>query len=678
LLVSLAEQGVLVSRLEAALELADSARLELVEHTLAVARRRCAEFIEHPAALPSQLWAELVGHGMASSQVLELLSWGSLVPPIRLVNSLVSPDRSVLRLGHGGDVRGCAIDAAATRAISVTSDRRMCIWSVRSGERIVDLDIGAWAEGCAISADGKRAVVGAGQRVSLWDLDRKKALAHHDDHGADVTTVSMSAEGRVVLSTDRDGIVRLWRVEQDKSKQLGRHGAVVRCGAISADGRLAITGDDDHGVVVWDIERGERIQDLPGHTYGVGGVALTRGGQLAISICIGEARVWEPRSGQLLHTHDDLGMSTHGCVLVGQGAGVGVGGGIEALVAESGHELHRWTVTDGKLRARHFAHAQDMTSVAATPDGKWYMTGGQDHVARVWQRETMTGVSEYPYRRAITSLFVSAEPSSVWISGGGDGTRRVSVVDGSELERISPSCALALAEVGDLVVAGGSSRCIEVVSRSRGTEVAKWEASKDWLRTCAVDPTGTRIAYAGDEKLVFCSDLEGKVFARLSGHGDWIRALAWLPDSRLVSADDDGALCVWDVDSKTCVRKCSMPGGSAIYALTLDGPRAFVGGLAGNVGSVDLDDGKTLVWFKAHDSAVTDLALVEPGTLVSVGRDATLRIWSVDDTDARMLARYDAAYPFTCVVVVDGRLVAGDAAGNHLILDVDWERLRGA
>jgi WD40 repeat protein len=103
----------------------------------------------------------------------------------------------------------------------------------------------------------------------------------------------------------------------------------------------------------------------------------------------------------------------------------------------------------------------------------------------------------------------------------------------------------------------------------------------------------------------------------------------------------------------------------------------FVAGSSGKIVSVDHDNGETLVALDGHDGAITDLAVVEPGTLVSVGRDATLRIWSIDDTDGRLLARYDAAYPFTCVLAVGGKLVAGDAAGNYLILDVDWERLRG-
>jgi WD40 repeat protein len=318
-----------------------------------------------------------------------------------------------------------------------------------------------------------------------------------------------------------------------------------------------------------------------------------------------------------------------------------------------------------------------MTSVAATPDGKWYMTGGQDHVARVWQSEGLIDVSEYPHRRAITSLCASADNSSFWISGGGDGTRRVSLVDGRELERISPTCAHALAESGDRVVTGGSNKRVEVHSRSSGAELAHWEPTKDWLRACAVDPTGTRVAYAGDEKLVFCSDFQGGGLVRLSGHGDWVRVLAWTPGGLLVSGDDDGELCMWTLETKTCVGKCSPTDGSAIYALALDGRRAFVAGLSGNIASVDLVKRETLVSFKGHDSAITDLALVEPGTLVSVGRDATLRIWSIDDTDARMLVRYDAAYPFTRVVAVGGKLVAGDAAGNHLILEVDWDRVRG-
>lgn len=670
LLVSLAEQGVLVSRLEVALELADPSRRALVEHALAVARRRHAEFVEQPEGLASQLWTELVGHGMDAAELRELLRWGTLLPTIRVVNPGAANDRSVLRLAHRGDVRGCAIDAAGKRAISVTSDRRLHVWSVQTGERLANLDLGSWAEGCAISADGTRAVVGAGNRVSLWDLDAHKSLAHHDDHG-EVLTVSMSADGNTVLSADRDGIVRMWRVDRDRRSQLGRQGAVVRCSAISADGRLGITGDDDNGIVVWDLERGERIQKLPGHPYAVGGVALTADGKLAISVGIGQARVWEPRSGQLLHTYADRGVSSHGAVLVQHASG-----GTQALVAESGHELHRWGVADGELRSRHFAHAQDIQCVAATPDGKWYMTGGQDRVARVWQTASMTDISEASYRRAITSLCASADSSSFWISGGGDGTRQLSLLNGRELGRIPPSSAHALAVAGDRVVTGGSERRVEVHARSSGAQLASWEPTKDWLRACTVDPTGTRVACAGDEEVVFCSDLEGDGMLRLRGHGAWVRALDWTADGQLVSVDDDGELRVWDIERALCTRSCTPTKGSAIYALALDDARAFVAGLSGDIALVDLATGATTLSFKGHESAVTDLALVEPGTLVSVGRDATLRIWSIGDGDARLLVRHDAAYPFTRVIALGGRLVVGDEAGNFLILEVDWERLR--
>ena len=603
---------------------------------------------------------------MGVTVVQELLHWGSMLPPIRLTNAMIYRERSYLRLEHTGDVRGCAIDADANRAITVTSDRQLHVWSVRAGERLAKLELNAWAEGCAISIDGTRAVVGAGQRVSLWDLDKRTMFAHHEEHGADVMTVSMSGDGRMVLSADRSGAVWLWQTDRDRRKQLGSHGEVVRCSALSSNGRLAMTGDDDKRVMVWDIDRQERVHTLSGHSYGIGGVSLTSTGDLGISICIGEARVWEPRRGRLIDTHDDLGANTHGCVLVD--------GGAEAIVAESGPELQRWAVADGQLRTRHFAHAQDMICVAATPDGKWYMTGGQDHLARVWQSETVSGIDEYPHARAITALCASAE-NCVWVAAGIN-MRRVSLVDGRELVEIDQSGIQSIVEAGDRIVAGGSGRKVGVYARSHRADLASWDASTDWIRACAVDPSHTYVAYAGDEKVVVCSDFEGKEFARFTGHGDWVRELAFTSDGRLVSVDDDGELRIWDVGKTSCVLECQ-PFESGIYALVVEGERAFVGGVAGKLASVDLRSGKTLALFEAHSTPITDLALAEGGTLVSAGKDGTLRIWSIGDRDGRMLARYDGIYPFTRVVVVDGKIVAGDAAGNYLVLAVDWARLLG-
>lgn len=674
LLAAMAQRGALVGRLEAALELADPERRPLVEHTLAVARRHYGELVEKPDHLASHLWTELVGAGMPAAEVVELLNWGAMLPSVRLLNAMNYRERSHLRLAHDSDVRGCAINAEATRAISVTTGRHLHVWSVRTGEQLAKLDVGAWAESCAISSDGARGVVGAARRVSLWNLDTHTELHHHEDHRADVTTVSMSADGKLVVSADRDGTVLLWEIEGGRIWLLGRHNSVVRCSAISGDGRLAMTGDDDRRVSVWSIERRDKLHNLAGHTYGVGGVALTWAGDLGVSVCIGEARVWDPQTGRLIDTFGELGKSAHGCVLVAGAEGVGW----EALVPESGQDLHRWTVADGQLRTRHLAHAQDMTCVAATPDGKWYMTGGQDHLARIWESARVTGIDEYPYARAITALCASADGTSVWVSGGSGGTRRVSVVDGREIMRIDSEAAHGIVEAGDRVVTVGSGRTVEVHVPSKLTQIASWEPTKDWLRTCAVDPSRSRLAYAGDEKVVLISGFDGKDVVRLEGPTDWVRAVAWTAEGRVVSVDDDGQLRVWDVDAKSCTLQCEPLDKYALYALVVDGGRAFVGGVGGKIASVDLRTGNKLVTFDAHETAVTDLALAERGTLVSVGRDATVRIWSVDDTDSRMLVSYEGVYPFTRVAAAGRKIVAGDAAGNYLILEVEWERLLDA
>ena len=62
--------------------------------------------------------------------------------------------------------------------------------------------------------------------------------------------------------------------------------------------------------------------------------------------------------------------------------------------------------------------------------------------------------------------------------------------------------------------------------------------------------------------------------------------------------------------------------------------------------------------------------------LLSVGEDATLRLWSVPETE--LITRVDLPYGATCVSLAGTRIVVGDVVGNVLVFDVDWPRVLGS
>jgi WD40 repeat protein len=67
----------------------------------------------------------------------------------------------------------------------------------------------------AVSADGRRAVSGAGDgTVRVWDLDTGKPLPILAGHDGPVLAVAVSADGRRAVSGGDDGTVRVWDLEE--------------------------------------------------------------------------------------------------------------------------------------------------------------------------------------------------------------------------------------------------------------------------------------------------------------------------------------------------------------------------------------------------------------------------------------------------------------------------------
>jgi serine/threonine protein kinase len=120
----------------------------------------------------------------------------------------------------------------------------------------------------ALSARGKLAVSGSRDRtVRLWDLDNRKLRALLGEHTDHVSCVALSPDGRFALSGDWSGKVYLWDAEDlKKPKVFSRHKGSVNCVTFSPDGRQALSAGDDKVICLYDLEKREQVRTFEGHT----------------------------------------------------------------------------------------------------------------------------------------------------------------------------------------------------------------------------------------------------------------------------------------------------------------------------------------------------------------------------------------------------------------------------
>ena len=102
--------------------------------------------------------------------------------------------------------------------------------------------------------------------------------------------MALTADGRWAVSGASDGAVRLWDLQGQASRELGRHGSGVGSVALTADGRWAVSGSYDGAVRLWDPQ-GQPSRELGRHGGGVSSVALTwmAGGRFRVGRWCGAA-----------------------------------------------------------------------------------------------------------------------------------------------------------------------------------------------------------------------------------------------------------------------------------------------------------------------------------------------------------------------------------------------------
>jgi WD40 repeat protein len=118
----------------------------------------------------------------------------------------------------------------------------------------------------------------------------------------------------------------------------------------------------------------------------------------------------------------------------------------------------------------------------------------------------------------------------------------------------------------------------------------------------------------------------------LSGHGDWVNAVAVSPDSRhALSGSEDHTLGLWDLRTGQLLRTfAGHEAGVKAVAVSPDGRQALSGSRDFTLKLWDMATGQLLHTFTGHKGMVVGLAISPDGRqALSGSRDFTMRLWDL-------------------------------------------------
>ena len=340
---------------------------------------------------------------------------------------------------HAGSINSVAFSPNGRLLASACNDGAIRLSDPASGVQLGKPFVGHtnFVLSVAFSPDGKTLASGSyDHSIRLWNVSTHteigSPLTGHDDY---VSSVAFSPDGSMVASGSGDFTIRLWRVAP--SRQIGTpftgHRDYVDSVAFGLGGKVLASGSDDGSIRLWSVASHRQISELKPGAGPVTGIAFSPDGKtLAAGSEDGTLRTWDfttrretalttaevpvlfhiaysqrgnrlafaetfltgPRKGSgLIGIINTSTYTAVGALIPGEGA-VAISPDGKTLATPgigtpADHTIRLLdAVTHRQIGAPLAGHANPVSTVAFSPDGKLLASGSADNTIRFWNVAT--------------------------------------------------------------------------------------------------------------------------------------------------------------------------------------------------------------------------------------------------------------------------------------------------
>jgi WD40 repeat protein/tRNA A-37 threonylcarbamoyl transferase component Bud32 len=295
-------------------------------------------------------------------------------------------------------------------------------------------------------------------------------------------------------------------------------------------------------------------------------------------------------------------------------------------------------------------HADEVSGLAFSPDGKRLGSAGRDRTIKIW--DAATGQELH-----------SLDQHTSWVTGVAflpDGQRLVSasldrtvrtwdVATGKELHSFKARASIthmALSPDGQRLALTDYDHKARVYDAATGEEQFTLQGHIGHVRGVAFSPHGRLLTTAGKDQTIRVWDAAtGKEEKVLRGHTGEVLSVAFSPGEQLLaSASADQTIRVWD--AATGKEKKVLRGHTDVVtaiAISPDGRRLASASLDHRVKIWEVATGKLLRTLTGHGLGVVYVAFSADGQrLASAGQDQAIKVWEVAAADEPLILRADA------------------------------------
>jgi len=283
-------------------------------------------------------------------------------------------------------------------------------------------------------------------------------------------------------------------------------------------------------------------------------------------------------------------------------------------------------------------HANRVTSVAFSSDGRTVLTGSGDNTAKLWDAETgflihtftdhegqMTGVAFAPSRRQV-------------LTGSVDGTAKLwDAETGAQIRTFKGHSnivtCVTFSPDGKQILTGSEDSTVKLWDVETGREIRTFQESS-FVSSVAFSPDGSRILTGSYDNTAKLWDvLTGQQIRTFKGHSNFVKSVAFSPEGReVLTGSADNTAKLWDSETGQEIRTLR---GHSFWvnsvAFSSHGKSILTGSEDHTAKLWDAKTGEEIRTFKGHSGFVNSVAISPDERRILTGsEDMTARLWNAE------------------------------------------------
>ena len=497
-----------------------------------------------------------------------------------------------------------------------------------------------------VSEDNRKAII-----VDFETGEKKTVLksVEKGSCGGCGTFAKYLPDENYVISGTRNGPLVLWNLKTGKKvKTYIEKQKDVSSVDISPDGKTILISDKNN-VTFFNRLSGKKIRTVNAHKKEINSASFSPDGKYFITASDdGTAKLRRTSNGKLVRTFVGYVNKSN------QGTD---------LDQESYWQYYAKTYFDRK------------TNVKLSPDGKIFIIGKKDSIAKVLDFNTGKTLYNLKGHSGAVICFDFSPDSKIIATGSSDKSIKLwNAADGKLIKTLKGHTAM----IFDVHF---NSDGTKLLSGSWDGNASIWDVKtgkrenyfKDIKAFCSdFSPIGNYIVTGGLDKNFSLYEIDSKqLFRNFIGHTQPVSSFDFSPDGRtLVSGSWDGSVFIWDMVSGFQLNKLN-PNQGQIHSVAFsgNGKYIFTGGSDGTIKMWSTKSGKLFKVFTGHKSAVTSLQVSPDNqSLISCSIQGVVKIWEI--VNAKIIYTYYQLTRDDWFVKARGGFFDGNAGAKKYIFYV--------